>query len=72
MFKMKKDLEELGFVDTRTYQISSALRELHICISQLDREHLRKVYRHMPSAIDLARLYAKSEGGLNTFEDLDQ
>ena len=72
MDKMKKDLEDLGFADTRTGSLAFAISQLHVSISQLDREHLRKVYRHMPSALELARLYAKSEGGLNTFEELDQ
>lgn len=70
MFKMKKDLEDLGFADTRSRCLANAISQLHVSISQLDREHLRKVQTIMPSALELARLYAKSEGGLNTFEDL--
>ena len=70
MNKTQQELQDLGFANTRAVNLAIAMQSLHISISQLDREHLRKVQTIMPSALELARLYAKSEGGLNTFEDL--
>lgn len=63
-------LTELGFADTRVYPLACAIQSLHVAISQLDRENLKKAARHLPDAVTLARIYAETEGGLNTFDDV--
>jgi len=71
MMKTQKELESVGFADTRTYSLASALHTLHVSIAQLDRENLRKASMFMPAVVEAARMYAQIEGGLNRFEEVE-
>ena len=71
MFKTDRELKTMGFADTRTMSLASALHSLHVSISQLDRENLKKASQFMPSVVEAARVYAEMEGGLNRFEEVE-
>jgi len=71
MLKTQRELEIVGFADTRTYSLASALHSLHVSIAQLDRENLKKASRFMPAVVEAARMYAEMEGGLNRFEEVE-
>ena len=70
MYHMQKELMELGFADTRACSLACAIASLHVAISQLDRDNLKRAARNLPDAVTLARIYAETEGGLNTFDDV--
>jgi len=71
MFKTDKELKNMGFADTRTMSLASALAQLHVSIAQLDRENLKKASMFMPAVVEAARTYAEMEGGLNRFEEVE-
>ena len=71
MFKTQDELESVGFPNTRSGHIASALAQLHVSIAQLDRENLKKASKFMPAVVEAARMYAEMEGGLNRFEEVE-
>lgn len=71
MMKTQRELESVGFSDTRTLPLALALQSLHVSISQLDRENLKKASMFMPAVVEAARMYAQIEGGLNRFEEVE-
>lgn len=72
MHKTTDYLKENGFVDTRASSLSHALYTIHISVSALDRAHLNRLSVYFPQVIEAARAYAKIEGGLNRFDELNK
>ena len=64
----KAFLTDTGLADTRIWNISWAIEQLHIAVSQLDLTNLAILNEHCPELVAAANRYGKLEQGLATFE----